>query len=268
MKLYILKEWKNKYKDLKLVEKRKKHSRKTPPVHRTNQINHVLTYLENKYENKDYASIIIKALTSKDNKYTTQSFYKIFENENYFEKIKEGNSLIVRSKQSVKEPVEENVLELITSGESSTCEFKETMRVCLSQKAPPQVIERGVLKTIAAFLNSKGGDLFIGVNDSEEIVGLEKDYLSFNKPQDQNKDGFLKHLDNIIGKTFSNSIHSSLRIGIETINNLDFCRINVKKVKTPIFAIIDKKEIFYIRRSGSTVELSKSEMMKYLKNRN
>ena len=268
LKLYILKEWKNKYKDLKLVEKRKKHSRKTPPVHRTNQINHVLTYLENKYENKDYASIIIKALTSKDNKYTTQSFYKIFENENYFEKIKEGNSLIVRSKQSVKEPVEENVLELITSGESSTCEFKETMRVCLSQKAPPQVIERGVLKTIAAFLNSKGGDLFIGVNDSEEIVGLEKDYLSFNKPQDQNKDGFLKHLDNIIGKTFSNSIHSSLRIGIETINNLDFCRINVKKVKTPIFAIIDKKEIFYIRRSGSTVELSKSEMMKYLKNRN
>ena len=67
---------------------------------------------------------------------------------------------------------------------------------------------------------------------------------------------------------FSNSIHSSLRIGIETINNLDFCRINVKKVKTPIFAIIDKKEIFYIRRSGSTVELSKSEMTKYLKNRN
>jgi len=62
------------------------------------------------------------------------------------------------------------------------CEFKETMRVCLKQKAPPEAIELGVLKTIAAFLNSNGGDLFIGVNDSEEIVGLEKDYLSFNKP--------------------------------------------------------------------------------------
>jgi len=57
-------------------------------------------------------------------------------------------------------------------------------------------------------------------------------------------------------------------MGIETINNLDFCRINVKKVKTPIFAIIYKKEVFYVRRSGSTVELSKSEKMKYLKNRN
>ena len=267
-KRYVLKEWKNKYKNLKLVEKTKNYSTKMPPVHRINQVKYITTYLENKYEYKDRASNIIKTLAHKDNKFTAQSFYKIFENENYFEKIREGNSLIVRLRKPVKDPIQENVLELIASGESSTCEFKETMRVCLSQKAPPQVIERGVLKTIAAFLNSNGGDLFIGVNDSQEIVGLEKDYLSFNLPQDQNKDGFLKHLDNIIGKTFSNSIHSSLRIGIETINSLDFCRINVKKVSTPIFAIIDKKEIFYIRRSGSTVELSKSEMMIYLKNRN
>ena len=114
------------------------------------------------------------------------------------------------------------------------------MRVCLKQKAPPEAIELGVLKTIAAFSNSNGGDLFIGVNDSEEIVGLEKDYLSF-KPIDQNKDGFQKHLDNIISKTFTNSIFSSLLITIETINNLDFCRINVKKAQSPIFAKIKKE---------------------------
>ena len=263
-KLYILKEWKNKYKDLKLLEKRKKYIRKNQPIYRLNQIKDVTVYLENK--DKDYASSIIKSLSSKDSKYTTQSFYKIFENKKYFEKIFEGKSLIIKLKKSFDKPVKQNTFEIIKSGESNTCEFKETMRVCLKQKAPPEAIELGVLKTIAAFSNSNGGDLFIGVNDSEEIVGLEKDYLSF-KPIDQNKDGFQKHLDNIISKTFTNSIFSSLLITIETINNLDFCRINVKKARNTIFAKINKEEKFYIRRSGSTVELSKSEMIKYLKNR-
>ena len=265
-KLYILKEWKNKYKDLKILEKRKKYIRKNQPIYRLNQIKDVTAYLENKNQNKDYAPSIIKSLSSKDSKYTTQSFYKIFENKKYFEKIFEGKSLIIKLKKSFNKPVEQNTLEIIKSGESNTCEFKETMRVCLKQKAPPEAIELGVLKTIAAFSNSNGGDLFIGVNDSEEIVGLEKDYLSF-KPIDQNKDGFQKHLDNIISKTFTNSIFSSLLITIETINNLDFCRINVKKARNAIFAKINKEEKFYIRRSGSTVELSKSEMIKYLKNR-
>jgi hypothetical protein len=265
-KLYILKEWKNRYKELKLLEKRKKYIRKNQPIHRLNQIKDVTVYLENKNQNKDYSSSIIKSLSSKDSKYTTQSFYKIFENKKYFEKIFEGKSLIIKLKKSFNKPVEQNTFEIIKSGESNTCEFKETMRVCLKQKAPPEAIELGVLKTIAAFSNSNGGDLFIGVNDSEEIVGLEKDYLSF-KPIDQNKDGFQKHLDNIISKTFTNSIFSSLLITIETINNLDFCRINVKKARNTIFAKINKEEKFYIRRSGSTVELSKSEMIKYLKNR-
>ena len=265
-KLYILKEWKNKYKDLKLLEKRKKYIRKNQPIYRLNQIKDVTAYLENKNQNKDYAPSIIKSLSPKDSKYTTQSFYKIFENKKYFEKIFEGKSLIIKLKKSFNKPVKQNTLEIIKSGESNNCEFKETMRVCLKQKAPPEAIELGVLKTIAAFSNSNGGDLFIGVNDSEEIVGLEKDYLSF-KPIDQNKDGFQKHLDNIISKTFTNSIFSSLLITIETINNLDFCRINVKKARNAIFAKINKEEKFYIRRSGSTVELSKSEMIKYLKNR-
>jgi len=264
-KLYILKEWKNKYKDLKLLEKRKKYIRKNQPIYRVKQIKDVTVYLENKNQNKDYASSIIKSLSSKDSKYTTQSFYKIFENKKYFEKIFEGKSLIIKLKKSFNKPVEQNIIELIKSGESNTCEFKETMRVCLKQKAPPEAIELGVLKTIAAFSNSNGGDLFIGVNDSEEIVGLEKDYLSF-KPNDQNKDGFQKHLDNIISKTFTNSIFSSIKITIETINDLDFCRINVKKAQGPVFAKIKKEERLYIRRSGSSVQLSASEMLNYFNN--
>ena len=87
-------------------------------------------------------------------------------------------------------------------------------------------VEESVLKTIAAFLNTSGGDLFIGVNDDEEIMGLDKDYQTFRE-KDQNRDGFYKHLDNLIGKTFTNSIYPLLYIKIYEKDGLNFCRINV-----------------------------------------
>ena len=44
---------------------------------------------------------------------------------------------------------------------------------------------------LAAFLNSKGGTLLIGVGDGGEVIGLENDKF-------QNEDKFALHLDNLI----------------------------------------------------------------------
>ncbi len=38
-----------------------------------------------------------------------------------------------------------------------------------------------ILKSIAGFLNGKGGTLLIGVNDFGEILGLANDYWSLKK---------------------------------------------------------------------------------------
>lgn len=40
---------------------------------------------------------------------------------------------------------------------------------------PDPKMEHAVLKTIAAFMNSKGGTLFVGVNDDGEAIGLKQD---------------------------------------------------------------------------------------------
>ena len=37
-----------------------------------------------------------------------------------------------------------------------------------------------ILKTIAAFMNSEGGTLIVGVDDSGNILGVEKDYETFS----------------------------------------------------------------------------------------
>lgn len=264
---YILKDWKSRYPKLEIKAKRKLIRKSNPPSYRKKQLDDVVQYLDNKENNKEYASKIIKDLELLNEKYTSQSFYKLFENENYFQKIMENKSLIVKLKGEIKLYENQDVFEIISQGENSSCEFKETLRFCLKEQKKMDYVEESVLKTIAAFLNTSGGDLFIGVNDDEEIMGLDKDYQTFRE-KDQNRDGFYKHLDNLIGKTFTNSIYPLLYIKIYEKDGLDFCRINVKpKLGNGIFVTFKGAEHFFIRRTGSTQSLTKKETIDYINNR-
>ena len=63
--------------------------------------------------------------------------------------------------------------ELIKRGESKTLEFKATLRWNLREnRQDDSVVTHAALKTIAAFLNTEGGDLLIGVADDGSIVGI------------------------------------------------------------------------------------------------
>ena len=71
-------------------------------------------------------------------------------------------------------------------------------------KQPNQkVLEKVISKTIAAFMNSEGGTLFIGVDDDGNVIGLENDYLLLKK---RNSDGFEPELRQSIEKHLKNKI--------------------------------------------------------------
>jgi ATP-dependent DNA helicase RecG len=55
---------------------------------------------------------------------------------------------------------EETILDFIEKGESETVEFKSTL-------------DQAAIETIAAFANTKGGYVFVGVADSGKIVGVQ-----------------------------------------------------------------------------------------------
>ncbi len=89
--------------------------------------------------------------------------------------------------------------ELILKGETKTVEFKSTLRYCLHRKSAKPEIEHSSFKNIAAFLNSEGGHLFIGVDDQGKLLGLDNDFQTF---RDKNKeDAFRKHFDNLVSNT-------------------------------------------------------------------
>ncbi len=89
--------------------------------------------------------------------------------------------------------------DLIQKGESPLLEFKSTLRVDIKTGKAEKFIEHSVIKTLAAFLNSAGGTLLIGVEDNKNILGLELDFNSFSKGD--KLDEFQKHFDNLISKT-------------------------------------------------------------------
>ncbi|MGH9201646.1 MAG: RNA-binding domain-containing protein, partial [Vicinamibacterales bacterium] len=82
--------------------------------------------------------------------------------------------------------------ELIKRGESKTLEFKSSLRWSLKDdKQDDKLVTHAVLRTIAAFLNTEGGDLLIGVADDGNLVGIEADRLD-------NTDKFMRHLAQVV----------------------------------------------------------------------
>ena len=62
---------------------------------------------------------------------------------------------------------------MLVSWESSNIELTSSFRYDIKLKQPnPNVLEKIIAKTIAAFMNAEGDTLFIGVDDQGNIIGL------------------------------------------------------------------------------------------------
>jgi predicted HTH transcriptional regulator len=161
--------------------------------------------------------------------------------------------------------VEPSVAELLADMETLKIEFKSTARVPLSSDVPEKVINEGVIKTVAAFMNSHGGTLGIGISDDGDILGIQAD-LDFKK---QDLDGY----QNWLATLFMNSIGQSsaaknVRIRFETVEDNVVCLVDVLPSNKPVYAnTVKGKEVFYIRYENTTRVLAGAEMVAYIEER-
>lgn len=158
------------------------------------------------------------------------------------------------------------VKELIKIGENKRAEYKSTLRFCLKEKSPQAYVEHSALKTIAAFLNSDGGTLLIGVDDDGNILGLADDYSTFGKNKNY-QDEWVKHFDNITSYAFGNAIMNNVSLNFAIVEEKVVAIVDVRESTTHIFMKnkSDKnRKQFYIRRNGSTVELDAEEIIVYV----
>ena len=154
-----------------------------------------------------------------------------------------------------------SIKEVISRGEHERLEFKTSFRWDLNQNKVNKNLEKAAMKTIAAFLNSGGGQLIIGVDDSGKISGLEQDYQSLPKP---NADGFQNHFTNVFNTMLGPEFRPFIETGIYHEEGKDFCRINVMFSNKPVYLRQDEQEEFFIRTGNGTTSLKLSEASSYI----
>ncbi len=152
---------------------------------------------------------------------------------------------------------EATTIELIKRGEGEALEFKSTLRMNLHTGQKDQSMENAALKTIAAFINSKGGTLLIGVDDSGEILGLDSDRFP-------NDDKMLLHLTNLI-KDKLGSIHLKfINSKVVHIEGKKVLRVDCRKTSTPAYFVSGNDEHFFIRTGPSTTSMKLSKVHTYI----
>lgn len=161
--------------------------------------------------------------------------------------------------------LQRDVASLIAAGENDVVEFKSTLRWDLKLNKINRDLEMIVLKTIAGFLNYKGGTILLGVTDSGEIIGLDYDYNTLNK---HDRDGYEQHLVNIICERLGTDVCTLIHIMFHSINNIDVCRIIVDYSKHPVYLKDGNKMQFVVRTGNSTRELNTKETVEYVSSRN
>ena len=144
------------------------------------------------------------------------------------------------------------ILTLIAQGEGSKLEFKETLRVDIKTNTINKDVLFASLKTIAAYLNTEGGTLLIGVSDNLEIKGLERDYTC-GKLKD--RDGFENNLRQFLEQKIKPFPLPSNQIYVEfiTVPEGEICKIDVKPLDISEIAELEGK--VFIRDGNRSKEL-------------
>jgi predicted RNA-binding protein with RPS1 domain len=138
----------------------------------------------------------------------------------------------------------------------------------LQNPTPDKEIRKRIIaqwvKTIAAFANTEGGELLIGVGedarDNFVLLGLEKDMMIY-KSEDKLMLAFDSLFERHIGSEYQHLVRAKI---VNVADGKNVLYVNVTKSTKPIFVSADGDEKFYIRRSASSKELKFSEFSEYV----
>jgi len=156
--------------------------------------------------------------------------------------------------------------ELIKRGESKTLEFKSTLRWDLKQdRQDDKAVTHAVLKTVAAFLNTEGGDLLIGVADDGSIVGIERDQL-------ESDDKFMRHLTQVVRNGLGDRAGTCVDPATQIVQGRTVCVVSCQRSPEPVFLKWKEMETspegdFYVRSGPGTVKLPPESAAEFVRTR-
>ena len=156
-------------------------------------------------------------------------------------------------------------MELIKRGESKTLEFKSTLRWNLKEDRKDLRVTHASLKTIAAFLNTEGGDLLLGVADDGSVVGIERDRLDGD-------DRFMLHLAQVVRNALGDRAGTCIDPKTQMLDEGTVCVVSCQRSPEPVLLRWKgmeraRKGDFFVRSGPGTVKLPPASAKVYIRTR-
>jgi len=166
--------------------------------------------------------------------------------------------------QQLSAALEQDLAALIGRGEGPDLEFKSSFRWDLKESKVNRALEGVVLKTLAGFLNSKGGTLLIGVADEGAVLGIEHDYQTLKK---RDRDGFEQAITSTIAAKLGTDVRQHIQVFFHSLDGKDVCRIILARSPKPVYMKHERGTKFYVRAGGSTREMTVQTAVDYIAQR-
>jgi hypothetical protein len=152
---------------------------------------------------------------------------------------------------------------LIEAEESDRVEFKETARVNIHTGNVDKDIETGVVKSVAAFMNTHGGALVIGVTDaSRDLPGLDRDIQTLGR---KDLDGFEQFLRQLLSNALGTENSARLAISFPSVNGKQACVIRAPKSPRAVYVRNADNRDLYVRNGNTTRRLNSEEAVGYVR---
>jgi Putative DNA-binding domain len=153
---------------------------------------------------------------------------------------------------------------LLAAGENATVEFKSSARWDLRENKKNPAMEQVILKTVAAFLNSDGGTLLLGISDEGTVLGLEHDYQTLQK---KNADGYELFLGDLLLTHYGKDLSRNLKFSFHALDGKQVGKISIQAAPRAVWVKEGADEHLYIRSGNSTRRLTTKEAIEYCKTR-
>ena len=150
---------------------------------------------------------------------------------------------------------------LVQSGESDVVEFKSTCRYDMKNKKLNKMMTYTVVRTIAAFFNTAGGTLIIGLEDDGSSLAQLVKLDGF-----QNEDKYVLYVVSRIADLLGRLASVRTDAAFEDYGGNRVCVVRCKRSDVPVYLRSQNEEEFVVRDGPSTVRLAVSEAVEYIRN--
>lgn len=167
-------------------------------------------------------------------------------------------------------PTRATVADLLRAGESADVEYKSTARINMHTGEKDARMEQVIAKTVAAFLNSDGGALLIGVDDAGTPLGLDADLATLRTPDVDRYELWLRDLmTTSLGPTAAVLVSVDFA-DVETESGSGtVCRLEMAASPQPVYLRPGKSAPpeLWVRSGNSTRQLVVDEAADYVMQR-